>query len=52
MPDKTTMNLYACDAAYYSNLQYELEKRTFQLRKEADIQREQKRPEFLNQTRK
>lgn len=39
MPDGTTMNLYACDAACFSRLQYEVEKRTFQLRKDRDEQK-------------
>lgn len=41
LEDGTTLNLYACDAACFSKLQFQVEKRTFQIRKERDDLREQ-----------
>lgn len=52
MPDKTTMNLYACDAACYSKLQYEVEKRTFQLRRARDDEQARDREEHIKRMRK
>lgn len=52
MPDKTTMNLYACDAACYSKLQYEVEKRTFQLRKSHEDNIAKEREEYIKKLRR
>jgi hypothetical protein len=52
MPDKTTMNLYACDAACYSKLQYEVEKRTFQLRVARDDEATKDREDYIKRLRK
>lgn len=52
MPDRTTMNLYACDAACYSKLEYEVEKRTFQLRKSRDEVAAKERDEYVKRLRK
>ena len=52
MPDKTTMNLYACDAACYSKLQFEVEKRTFQLRKARDDESGKEREEYIKKLKR
>ena len=39
--DKSTVTVYACDAACYSKLQFAVEKRTFSLRKQQDDEREE-----------
>lgn len=52
MPDRSTMNLYACDAACYSKLQYEVEKRTFQLRKARDDEQARERSEFIKRQKR
>ena len=52
MPDKTTMNLYACDAACYSKLEYEVSKRTFQLRKARDDEQAKEREDYIKRMRK
>lgn len=51
-PNNTTMNVYACDAACYSKLQYEVEKRTFQLRKARDEDAANERQEYVKRLRK
>jgi hypothetical protein len=52
MEDRTTYNLYACDAACYSKLQFECEKRTFQLRKSRDDETAKEREEYIKKLRR
>jgi hypothetical protein len=47
MEDGTTINLYACDGACFSKLQYQVEKRTYQIRKDRDDLREAEHQEKL-----
>lgn len=52
MEDNTTVNVYACDAACFSKLQYEVEKRTFKLRKDRDDQRQLDHQQKVERVRK